>query len=195
MIINISTEDGRIELEIPSEIGDVVAQHTSIGAKFSLMASVNIWGYMGFVTLFFMMIPVMYIAPLMGTGVVLAVCALLFTLFFFFKKESVGIVGTQGFVVYTLSKRTQLVVSREVYLFKEAVELIFPQTANFLNGVYTSTSFKFRLSNGENDLYKQSGKYHNLKEEKGKYGWKYPFLCDIENAWTSFLLNDSINGR
>jgi len=41
-------------------------------------------------------------------------------------------------------------------------------------------------------MYRQSGKYHNLKGEEGKYGWKFLFLCDIENAWSAFLLNDLI---
>ncbi len=186
--INFPFKDRQIELEVPTEIGDVVAQHTSVGEKFKITDFLGIWGYLGLVTLALFMIPVMYVSPWVGISIIFAVCLLFFALFYF-KKENVVIIGADGFVTYKLSKQTQLVVSQELYLFKDVSDLVFPQTVNYMNGVYTGTSFKFCLSNGEKDIFEQSGKFKNLKGEEDKYGWKFLSLCGIENAWTAFLLD------
>lgn len=189
--IEISVTDGWVELEIPPEIGDVTAQHTSIGAKFNLAENVDGWGCIGMCVLLFVIIMLLYTEPLKGAGLLLAVCAVVAAAFFF-KKDTVIIVGTEGFVVYKLSRRTHRIISCDLYLFKDVTELVFPQTVQFINNAYTGTSFNFKLLNGENILYGESGKYFNSKNEEGKYGWKFPFLQDIENAWTSFLMKDLI---
>ncbi|MDR2728116.1 MAG: hypothetical protein LBB56_03215 [Chitinispirillales bacterium] len=187
--INISIKGRQIELDVPPEIGGVAAQHTSIGGKFDVMSFL-----MRFIVLAPLAIIVLalFFAISEVTGIIFTIVCILFVLLLFFKKETIGIIGTQGFVMYKFPKRTQSITSGNVYLFKDASELAFPKIIHYLNGVYTETTFKFCLSNGKNNVYKQSGQYRNLKEKEGKFGWKYPLLCDIENAWTNFLMIDLI---
>lgn len=180
--IIVSVKNTQIEVETPSEIGNVISQHTSIGEKFSLMKFINmgLWGCFGFMG--FMVLMAMLSFSFMAiNAIIIALFAGAFAAFYF-KRETVGIIGSQGFVVYKISKQTQLVVSRKVYLFKNVAELVFPQTTHYMNYSYNGTSFKFRLQTNENVIYEQSGRYYNEKGEAGKYGWKFPFLCDIENA-------------
>ena len=127
-------------------------------------------------------------APAAGTCIVLGASLIAF-LNYYLKKETVGAVGRHGFVVYRLYRRTQRVFSSRQYLFKDADCLIFPLTANYVNHIYSGTSYRFQLLGQRNVVYSTSGKYHNHHNEEGKFGWKYTFLQAIENEWTVCLIN------
>jgi len=184
--IRTTIDDMQIEVDVPPEIGEIVSQHTSVGERIRKKI-IFLWGCLGVIILFLVTILFLYISPLAGTCVILAVSFIGF-LVFFFKKETVGVVGTKGFVVYKFSKQSQKMISRKFYLFTDAKKLVFPLTESYVNGIYTDTSFKFILSSS-NCSYKTSGKFHNLNKEEGKFGWKYPFLIAVENAWTLYLVD------
>ena len=186
----VSIGETKIEVEIPAEIGKVIAEHISCREKLKV---IHIFGYicLGILLLAYMLsavtISLYNSSPTVAICMILPICIWVF-LSFWFRKKTIGIVGTQGFVEYQISKRTQQVVSRKLCLFKDVTELVFPHTVNYMNGVYTGTTFKFKLKNGKTTLYKETGKYHNLQRKEEKYNWKYNYLCEIENARTSYLL-------
>jgi hypothetical protein len=178
-----------VEVEVPPEIGAAISQRTSIGSRIPLNAFMDAWGCLGLIAAIFMFITLIYTEPVAALGLALALASLAAVLLIV-RKDRIGIVGAQGVALYKISKRTGAIRSRKLYLFRDVTDLVFSQTTHYMNGVYTHSSYTFALQSGTLDVYSQAGRYFNPKDKPGKYGWRYEFLCDVENAWTSFLLAD-----
>ena len=146
-------------------IGDELARYTSVGEKFK-------W-----ITLLFLLIPFFGI-------IIVLICVLNF----FFKKRHLGIVGTNGFVMYRVLKKDNSLHSPKTYLFKDVTDLTLSKTRNYTNGVYTGTAYKFKFLHNNTVVYSTSGSYRNEKETDGRFDWKFSMLLKVEEAWTDFLL-------
>jgi hypothetical protein len=100
-------------------------------------------------------------------------------------------VGREGVARYTCRGDRDQISAREIFLFRDAVELRIGQVRHYTNGVYQNTTYTYTWT----DVAKQKrfviqGSH---RHEKGNPPAKdpYHFALASELAWTVYLLNQS----
>ena len=188
--IKVDTANNSFRIQIPPEIGEVTSREITIYDKFKWKEFLLPWGcLLGFV-LFFLFVLMLYVEPLNAAIFAIIITGCL-ALYIFLSKRHIGVVGTNGFATYSISKRNNTVSPPEIYLFENFTGLLFSKTINLVNGVYTNTFFSFKLQNNTPvETWSLTGKHTNREEkpDSKSFGTKYPFLLDIETAWTNRLL-------
>ena len=99
-------------------------------------------------------------------------------------------VGRDGVARFVCSGSRDNLTTKEVFLFREAVDLRTAQTHYYRNGVYQNTSFAFTWYDvGGRKRYAVSGAHnsHNNTPPPTHY---YQFARAAELAWTVYLLDD-----
>ena len=200
--ILVETGKFRFKLDVPSEIGNIISQHTKEHSHKN-----------GWLIVILVLLLIMVRAssldkiPWWSTIIVLVLLAIYCV--YVIKTRfnvSVGIVGTQGFKYYKLklSKRRQRITYHKLCVFKDISAIIFSKTHFYKNEnyvkTYSNTLFTFKVYNEKKVVYKQTGQY----VDKCKYlpinmgikdidkesldGWQFIFFRDVEDEWTKFLM-------
>jgi hypothetical protein len=99
-------------------------------------------------------------------------------------------VGRDGVARYVCSGSRENLKNREVFLFRDAVDLRTAQTHYYRNGVYQNTSFAFSWYDvGGRKRYVINGT-HNSRNSTPPPTHYFHFARAAEFAWTVYLLDD-----
>lgn len=103
--------------------------------------------------------------------------------------HKVSYVGKEGVARLTCKGRVDRIVKSEVFRFDEAAELRTGQTRQYVNGVYSGTSYHFTWTDANGrKRFKLSGSYHGEKKPP-KAKDQFHFAASAETAWSLHLLD------
>jgi hypothetical protein len=123
----------------------------------------------------------------------------------FLRLKHFGIfVGTKGFVIYRISKKEKMFFSPTAYFYEDMQAIYFPKTHHYVNGIDSGISYDFRfVDKFGNNSYHKRGKYFDYCEScdqnqscdrrKGCNGWEISVLEEIEEMWTSHILEQLLS--
>ena len=103
-------------------------------------------------------------------------------------KVTCSYVGEQGAAVFTLKGRRESKPSARVLLFANVAELRAQQIRQYVNGIYTATSYDYTWTDPAGQkLWRMKGSYRQRK--KGlKAGEIFRFVTAAELAWSLYFL-------
>lgn len=188
-------------IEPPAEIGPVRSAYSTCVIGKPLRSSVKRW--IGIGLSFVIPAAGMCIAILMSggkdarlvggvigvfTGLVIASLVLYFTR----GNNRIAFVGELGVAQYSLGSSRDIIKRTELFEFQNAIDLFTQSTRQFINGIYTGTTYNYEWKNAEGQrAFRLAGTYSS---QKGNPKAKDPY--HIANAaeamWTAFL-GEAIN--
>ena len=122
------------------------------------------------------------------TGLVIASLVLYFTR----GNNRTAFVGELGMAQYTFGSSRDIIKRTELFEFQNAIDLFTHSAKQFINGIYTGTTYNFEWKNAEGQrVYRLAGTYSSQKGNP-KAKDPYHFANAAEVTWTMFL-KDAIN--
>ncbi len=174
----------------PAEIGEIITASSTLPIGKKPMSTVNRFLLAGFVGS--LAVVGLNLAGADTIWQVLAALALLPVALWFTRfKHTVRYVGKQGIAILTTKSRPDRVSRSEVFLFQNANELRTGQTRQYVNGVYSGTSYSFNWTDAAGKkVFKLSGTYHGEKKPP-KPKDPFHFAESAELAWSIHLLDQA----
>jgi hypothetical protein len=181
----------------PYEIGQVISAEGSLkGFKntrwsFSRISTYLMYGFMGVLAglLVFSIILSLLRRFDIWLLIVLGIIGGLAYLFYQEKMtERCSFVGEKGISIHIL-KHKSAIPKTKILCFQDATNLYTSQTRNYVNGIYTGTSYDYKWEKLKGRNYRIAGHYYS---EKGSPEDKDPFHFAIaaELAWIAHLLQN-----
>ena len=127
--------------------------------------------------------------PVVMLGYIVAGIALIVTVWLTRFKAYCTYVGDRGVVRYTLTRSRDAAPAIELLKFEETDEVYASQTRQYVNGVYTGTSYDYRWTDkGGRQLLRLKGQ-HRGKNAAPKPGNAWHFANAAEIAWSEHFLD------
>ncbi|HEU5116136.1 MAG TPA: hypothetical protein VFT74_05605 [Isosphaeraceae bacterium] len=174
----------------PPEIGEVVTASSTLPVGKKPMSTVNRFLLAGFAG---SLVAVgLNLAGLETALQVLAGLVVLPVVFWFTRfKHTLRYVGKNGVAILTAKSRPDRIDRTEVFLFSKASELRTGQTRQYVNGVYSGTSYAFTWTDpAGKKAFKLSGTYRGEKNPP-KPKDPFHFAESAEMAWSFHLLDQA----
>jgi len=125
-------------------------------------------------------------------GTVLGLISLPFSLYFTRNANWLAYVGQLGLVRYKLGKHREAIKKTELFQFQDAIDLYTQSTRQFMNGVYTGTTYNYEWKDAQGRrVFRLNGTYSS-KQGTPKAKDPYYLATAGEITWSGFLA-DAMN--